>query len=417
VKVRMKHITPCYRTLAILVSLLLLSGHAVEKGFAADISPTTFDKIFTVTKRIVYGIASIGLEKAGSGIMGSAWPYFKAGMGPVIDRLRDDYPDLFSSKKGSARAQAAAENAVYALETDERLRSLLVASFESLQEGQDEIIAQLAAISGQLESIDTRTMRLEEQGGEILRLLKKPSREEYGAGSSRRRSVPAQPRALPALNIRKCIERNLFLLSSAELSSQELLEQCFISGTIKDEDFRKAHRKMHYVEEEDNDTTLSQKTRLDMKTAYDIADYGYDLFEAQDYSATHIVFGSLLLMNARDDYFHTMYAASAAKMGINETAISHYTNALRLDTDNCTSRVNRGELYYSQNHSSIARNDLQKAASVCTDESKGSKLRAEVLLMALEADLSYKDALRIIEEEADLWYEDALRIIEEEADR
>lgn len=117
------------------------------------------NQFISVTKQIIRAAAKLGVEEAGTRIMGSAWGPFKAILTPVFDELEKRYPNFFLLEvpKGitpPSEAQLASEKAILALETDHQLQQMLQDGFNKLEHGQFEIKNQISKIELRLEAID-----------------------------------------------------------------------------------------------------------------------------------------------------------------------------------------------------------------------------------------------------------------------
>ena len=107
--------------------------------------------LLAVTKSIIRKAAEIGIDEAGTRICGSAWPYVKQMLSPVMDTLQKRYPKLFLV--GTADAKNAAEAAANDLSTDAGLQKMLSESFSKLEAGQNEILDVLSRNSETLKQI------------------------------------------------------------------------------------------------------------------------------------------------------------------------------------------------------------------------------------------------------------------------
>ena len=113
----------------------------------------------SVAKQIIRAAAGLGLEEAGTRIMGSAWAPFKAMMTPVYSELEKRYPKFFllDVPKGSTPsddAKRAAELAVADLDKDPMLQKMLQDGFNNLADGQYEIKSQISKMELRLEALN-----------------------------------------------------------------------------------------------------------------------------------------------------------------------------------------------------------------------------------------------------------------------
>ena len=133
--------------------VLMAISAPLEIGYAKSSTGTTSSKIIEVTKKIIISAAKVGIETAGSSLMGPAWPYLKAAVRPVLDELKERYPGFASAINGyGPNAEAEAARAVDAISTDPRLQNLIIDGFSNLESGQRNIVNRI----GELETILSR---------------------------------------------------------------------------------------------------------------------------------------------------------------------------------------------------------------------------------------------------------------------
>jgi tetratricopeptide (TPR) repeat protein len=108
------------------------------------------DRLISVTKRIIRQAAIVGIEEAGTRIMGSAWPVFKKVLTPVFEELQNRFPKFFLlEKQPGEQARLVAEEAITSLSADPSLQKKLTDGFLKLESGQEQILEEL----GRLEDI------------------------------------------------------------------------------------------------------------------------------------------------------------------------------------------------------------------------------------------------------------------------
>ena len=105
----------------------------------------------TITKQVIRKGAEIGLDEAGTRICGSAWPYVKNVMSPVVDQLQKRYPKLFLID--DPESVAAGKKAAEEISEDPKLQQMLSDGLSKLQDGQQEILHLLARNDETLQTI------------------------------------------------------------------------------------------------------------------------------------------------------------------------------------------------------------------------------------------------------------------------
>ncbi len=102
--------------------------------------------LVAITKQVLRKAAEIGINEAGSRVMGpTAWGYLKTVIKPIYRELEKRFPSLLLV--GEPEAEAAAESAVAELSRDKDLQQLLVDNFNQLEEGQNVIIGEINRIN------------------------------------------------------------------------------------------------------------------------------------------------------------------------------------------------------------------------------------------------------------------------------
>lgn len=128
--------------------------------------------------------------------------------------------------------------------------------------------------------------------------------------------------------------------------------------------------------------TWAQFQGMSHDEAYNIAEYGYALYEEGRYHDSRIVFESLVLANPYDAYFHTMLGAVYQQLDMREEAAEEYTTAIELDSGHLNAYVNRGELLLLNGEFERALPDLQKAVELDPDAKNPVAIRARALIKA-----------------------------------
>ena len=113
--------------------------------------------ILSIAQAVIRKGAEIGLDEAGTRIAGSAWPYIKKVMAPVVEELERRYPKLFLV--GDREASASAEKAANELSQDLQLQKIVDDGLASLKQGQEEILRLLSKYDGTLQDIGQRVDR------------------------------------------------------------------------------------------------------------------------------------------------------------------------------------------------------------------------------------------------------------------
>jgi tetratricopeptide (TPR) repeat protein len=117
--------------------------------------------ILSVAKKIIRVGVRIGLDEAGTRIMGSAWVHFKNVLAPVVEELERQFPKMFLLEE-------EAEKAVKALSVDVKLQEMLSDGLSKLETGQDQILAAIARQEDTLQEIGDRVDRgVEKVRGQI----------------------------------------------------------------------------------------------------------------------------------------------------------------------------------------------------------------------------------------------------------
>lgn len=93
-------------------------------------------ELIKICQKVLINATKKGIEVAGTQICGIAWPSVKKIFSPIVDKLKQKYPDLFEDPE---EAKKAAEE----LSMNKELHKLLFVGFNNLEKGQNEILAAL----------------------------------------------------------------------------------------------------------------------------------------------------------------------------------------------------------------------------------------------------------------------------------
>jgi hypothetical protein len=152
-----------------LITLCLLISVGWPRAIAASDDQTTSAKLVLVAKKIIIESAKVGLEEAGTRLMGSSWKYFKAALSPLFEELKRQYPSfarvLDTSGPG---AQTEAARIADRLSTDPQLQALIVDGFANLKNGQREIINRIGEMQAVLYRQNESMMALQRASDEKL---------------------------------------------------------------------------------------------------------------------------------------------------------------------------------------------------------------------------------------------------------
>lgn len=140
----------------LLIAVVTLIFMAANYSMAFD-----SQKLVSTAKRIIMVGVEVGLEEAGSRILGpTAWKYFKIILSPIIDELQNRYPALSFDKPGDTNAHDAAVAAVEHLSNDSQLQRMLLVNFNDLKKGQHDIRAGINELEKKLKAVgeDVKTI-------------------------------------------------------------------------------------------------------------------------------------------------------------------------------------------------------------------------------------------------------------------
>lgn len=130
------------------------------------------------------------------------------------------------------------------------------------------------------------------------------------------------------------------------------------------------------------DLTFAQLQGMTMDEAYNIAEYGYSLFQEGRYHDSRTVFEALVYSNPYDAYFHTMLGAVYQQLDMKDEAAEEYTTAIELDVEHLHAYVNRGELLLQNGEFERALDDLRTAIELDPEGKDEAGMRARALAMA-----------------------------------
>jgi hypothetical protein len=158
------------RAAIILVVLLTTPGvptttHGATIGEKAD--------LIEVTREIILNTAQVGLDEAGTRILGpTAWRFLKQAANPVFERLKQQYPNLFRGDgKGTPEIQKEARDAANMLEENHELQSMLINGFSNLKQGQQEIITEIRLLKVKLEKTNTSIAEMSKLNRESFNII------------------------------------------------------------------------------------------------------------------------------------------------------------------------------------------------------------------------------------------------------
>ncbi|MBJ80586.1 MAG: hypothetical protein CMH60_04640 [Myxococcales bacterium] len=128
--------------------------------------------------------------------------------------------------------------------------------------------------------------------------------------------------------------------------------------------------------------TWAQLQGMTVDEAYNIAEYGYSLYQEARYHDSRAIFEGLIICNPYDDYFHSMLGAVYQQLDMKEEAAQEYTTAIDLDDESLHAYVNRGELLLQNGEFDRALDDLKRAIELDPDNQDPASVRAQALAMA-----------------------------------
>ena len=128
--------------------------------------------------------------------------------------------------------------------------------------------------------------------------------------------------------------------------------------------------------------TWAQLMGLSMEEAYNIAEYGYGLYEEARYHDARAVFEALVLANPYDAYFHNVLGAVYQQLDMQDEALEQYSIAIDLDPEAMHAFVNRGEMLLQNGQFEQALDDLNTAIKLDKSGADPAVLRARALATA-----------------------------------
>jgi type III secretion system low calcium response chaperone LcrH/SycD len=128
--------------------------------------------------------------------------------------------------------------------------------------------------------------------------------------------------------------------------------------------------------------TWAQLQGMTVDEAYNIAEYGFGLYQEGKYHDARTIFEGLVVCNPYDAYFHNMLGAVYQQLDMKDEAAEEYTLAIELDPEQLHAHVNRGELYLQSGEFDKALDDLKRAIELDPDGRDPAGVRARALAMA-----------------------------------
>lgn len=165
------------------------------------------------------------------------------------------------------------------------------------------------------------------------------------------------------------------LIEGVEKGDIELPQQV----PINDDDLFDLNRLEKFIMGE---ITWAQLQGMTIDEAYNIAEYGYSLFQEGRYHDSRVVFEGLVVCNPYDAYFHTMLGAVYQQLDMKEEAGEEYTTAIELDEEHLHAYVNRGELLLQSGEFKRALADLKRAIELDPEGKNEAGTRARALTAA-----------------------------------
>jgi len=139
--------------------------------------------------------------------------------------------------------------------------------------------------------------------------------------------------------------------------------------------------------------TWAELNGMTMDEAYNIAEYGYSLYQEGRYHDARDLFEALVFSNPYDAYFHSMLGAVYQQLDMKEEAAEEYTTAVELDGEQIHAYVNRGELLLQNGEFDRALSDLRRAIELDPDGKEEAGMRARALALATANALEEVDRL------------------------
>ncbi|MEJ2652638.1 MAG: hypothetical protein P8173_12810 [Gammaproteobacteria bacterium] len=163
--------------LLLITCFMSISFALPQSTYGSINTGTTSDKIISITKTIILKSAELGLNEAGSRLLGSAWPYFKTALDPLFQELKKRFPSFSTIESGATTSNSNLQKRIVnEISKDPALESLILDGFANLKKGQREIINQLGDIqkvlAQQNEKIADLQVSTNQKLDQMLQLLK-----------------------------------------------------------------------------------------------------------------------------------------------------------------------------------------------------------------------------------------------------
>lgn len=131
------------------------------------------DSLTSLSKKILFQAVGVSLDVAGASVCGPTWPLVKKLLSPVVDEIKERYPNLFPEDGEELFSnEEQAEKVAEALSKNVEFQNMLTKNFENLQEGQDEIIKLLIKQGENLQNINKFVEQTSETSTESLKRIK-----------------------------------------------------------------------------------------------------------------------------------------------------------------------------------------------------------------------------------------------------
>lgn len=183
--------------------------------------------------------------------------------------------------------------------------------------------------------------------------------------------IAIQSEILSIGTIRKRLKLRKSDLTRGLLSPQQLINNCFVSVPITTEEFAQAKR---------GELLLAKHLKLTKEAAYDLAEFGYELYKDGEYIGSRIVFEALTLLNDADAYFHNMVGASNMALNKWKEALKNLNYAIKNDPEYVHALLNRGETLLKLDRPTEALTDLKAVIRLDTHPDTPSAIRARWII-------------------------------------
>jgi tetratricopeptide (TPR) repeat protein len=128
--------------------------------------------------------------------------------------------------------------------------------------------------------------------------------------------------------------------------------------------------------------TLAQVFGLDDDALYVIANIGYGLLNSGNLREAKQIYSGLVAADPYDSVFHCHLATVHHSLGELDDAVTHYSEALKLNRANTDALVGLGEIQLSRGDLAAGISALKQAIELDGDGAKPSTQRALALLRA-----------------------------------